>query len=146
LTGADHSFFAAHRVPVASVKSIVLLDGAGYDLPALMQTSWGISRKLYQRVFGNNPSELKATSPVYHFRKKKIGPPYLIIPITSRNASISQSKSLAHTIQATGGTASIFIAQNRTHKSLNQKIGKPGDHPTKVILAFLASQRVYNTR
>jgi len=123
LTGADHSFFAAHRVPVASVKSIVLLDGAGYDLP-----------------------ELKAASPVYHFRKKKLNPPYLIIPIASRNASISQSKRLAHTIQATGGTASIFIAQNRTHKSLNQKIGKPGDHPTKVILAFLASQRVYNTR
>ncbi|HCI91318.1 MAG TPA: alpha/beta hydrolase, partial [Verrucomicrobiales bacterium] len=39
-----------------------------------------------------------------------------------------------------GNHAEVFVARNRTHMSLNQKIGAPGDGPTTAILKFLKKQ------
>lgn len=140
LTGADSSYLKKAGVPYNHVKAVILLDGAGYDLPNVMKTSRGRHLKLYQEVFGDNPSQLKSASPIHHFGKKRPSPAYLIIPIASRDITITQSNNLAKAIQKSGNHAKVFVAKNRTHGSLNQKIGTPEDPPTQVILQFLKQQ------
>lgn len=137
ITGANPSYLQSAGVPVNHIQAVVLLDGAGYDLPAVMKTSQGQHLQLYQEVFGKDPKKLKAASPIYHFKKGQPSPDYLIIPISSREITITQSKKLASAIKTSGNHAEIFIAKNRSHMSLNQKIGNPGDAPTKMIFSFL---------
>jgi len=137
LTGADPTYLKSVAVPSASIKAVVLLDGAGYDLPAVMKTSQGQHLKLYQEVFGKDLETLKAASPIYYFKKGRACPHYLIIPVSSRAITISQSNNLAAAIKKSGGHAEVYVAKNRTHMTLNQKIGNPDDAPTEKILSFL---------
>lgn len=137
LAGADPSHMKRAGVPYSHIKCVVLLDGAGYDLPSVMKTSRGRHLKLYQDVFGNDPAQLKAASPTHHFGKKRPAPDYLIIPVDSRKITQRQSRDLAAAIRKSGNRAEVHIAKNRTHMTLNQRIGHPGDEPTKQILDFL---------
>lgn len=137
LTGADATYLKSVGLPSSSVKAVVLLDGAGYDLSAVRKTSQGQHLKLYQEVFGKDPKKLKAASPIYYFKKGVACPDYLIIPISSRAITASQSTNLATAIKKSGGHAEVYVAKNRTHMTLNEKIGTPGDAPTKKILSFL---------
>ncbi len=140
LTAADPSYLKKAGVPYNHIKAAVLLDGAGYDLPAVMNTSAGKHLKLYQEVFGNDPAQLKAASPNHQFSKKRPAPDYLIIPVSNREITQLQSNNLAKTIKNSGNHAEVHVARNRTHMTLNQKIGHPGDTPTKVILKFLKAR------
>ena len=140
LTGADPSYLKKAGVFPSSIKAVVLLDGAGYDIPLAMTTSHGQHLKLYQTVFGNDPATLKAASPVSHFKKGRTYPAYLAIPIAMRPKSVTQSRNLVAKIKTSGSIAEVFIAKNRTHSSLNRKIGEPMDAPTQAILMFLKKQ------
>ncbi len=140
LTAADPSYFNNTQVPYHHIKAAVLLDGAGYDLTSVMKTSKGLELKFYQDVFGNDPKLLKAASPTHQFAKKRPSPDYLIIPISNRKITLQQSKALATAIKSSGNHAEVFVARNRTHMSLSQKIGAPGDGPTTAILKFLKKQ------
>ena len=137
LTGANPSYLKTAGVPYSHIRAAVLLDGAGYDLPSIMQSSHGQHLNLFQEIFGNDPKQLKAASPTHQFDEKRPAPDYLIIPISSRAITIQQSNNLAKAIKKSGNHAEVYVARNRTHMTLNQKIGNPSDTPTKVILDFL---------
>ncbi|MFK7909917.1 MAG: alpha/beta hydrolase [Akkermansiaceae bacterium] len=137
LAGADPSHLKKAGVPYYHIKCVVLLDGAGYDLPSVMKTAKGKYLELYKEVFGNEPAQLKAASPTHQFGKKRPAPAYLIIPISRREITQQQSNDLAKAIKQSGNHAEVFVARNRTHMTLNKRIGSPGDTPTKAIFDFL---------
>jgi len=138
LTGADHSYLRAQKISMAKVRAVILLDGAGYDLPSVMQASHGLHLRVYKDVFGNNPKELKAASPISHFSKGQLSPAYFIVPVEDRALSVEQSEKLAAKINSSGNRASVYLAKDRNHTTLNKKLGELGDAPTQAILNFLS--------
>ena len=63
LVGTDPRYLAAHRLPVTAIDGIVLLDGAGYDVPAQMERGGPFLRRLYASAFGDDAAFQAPVSP-----------------------------------------------------------------------------------
>ena len=63
LVGTDPRYLAAHRLPVSILDGVVLLDGAGYDVPAQMARGGPLLRRMYARAFGDDPAFQARVSP-----------------------------------------------------------------------------------
>ena len=47
LVGTDPRYLGAHRLPISILDGVVLLDGAGYDVPRQMQRGGPLLRRMY---------------------------------------------------------------------------------------------------
>jgi hypothetical protein len=56
---------------------------------------------------------------------------------TDREASEAISKEFVEALQKAKISAAAVLAQEKSHRTLNQDIGGPGDGPSKLILEFL---------
>ena len=80
----------------------------------------------------------KAASPVYNVASGKDIPPFLIIYVSYRADTKSQSEELAKALNKAGVTADVKPAVNKSHETLNKELGLPGDAPTQQVYAFLS--------
>jgi acetyl esterase/lipase len=139
LVATDERRLKDEELSLDAVSGVVLLDGAGYDIPRHVQTAGPIARGLYERVFGEDPKVQADASPIHHVAGDKKIPPFLIIHVAGRRDSKVQSHSLADAIIKAGGSAKVVAAEGKTHGSLNQDLGRPGDDPTQQVFDFLKS-------
>jgi arylformamidase len=121
----------------AGIKGVVLLDGAGYDIPQqypyLRDDS--VMQKMYRDAFTDDPSKQRDASPVHRVTTKP--PPFLILHITRRLDSPRQSRLLADALRKEGGTAEVVPIPGKSHGTINADCGKPGDPVTLAITEFL---------
>lgn len=130
----DSSYLTEAKTNPSIIKSVVLLDGAAYDIPKLISKSSEIGQKIYTNIFSSEASTQVAASPINHI---KTTPPTLLIPVEGRLISVDQSNNMAKKLKENGGTSSIFPAKDRTHMSLNKLFGSPNDPATAQTLTFL---------
>ena len=138
LVATDPSFLAAARVPLSSIKGVVLLDGAGYDVAAQMARPGNPVAAMYDAAFGKDPARQRALSPTVHAAAPNAAN-WLILPIQRRDDSIAQSKALAAGLTKAGNRASVIPVPGESHGSLNKGLGEDGDFATASIDAFLAA-------
>ena len=121
----------------AGIKGVVLLDGAGYDIPQQYASlrEGSVMQKMYRDAFTSDPAEQRDASPVHRVTRKP--PPFLILHITRRLDSPRQSKLLADALRAKGGTAEVVPIPGKSHGTINADCGKPGDPVTLAITKFL---------
>ncbi len=132
-----------------SIRGVVLLDGAGYDIPMTMRGAGSVTRSLYTNAFGSDPAGWADASPAEHLRRRTPPdgtgasdttpppPPPLLILHIDRAAAATQARGLADAARAAGGTADIHRFPGETHASINRRLGEPGHDPTMVAGAFL---------
>jgi arylformamidase len=123
LVATDERYLAAHGHTLSELSGVVLLDGAGYDIPLVLDT-W------------------TDASPVTHVAPEKGIPPFLILH-TERAAAVAESNELAALLQAAGVPAWTYLAEGKTHASINDDIGDIGDDMTEQIKLFLENQDPY---
>lgn len=138
LVALDDRYLRAAGVEPARIRAISLLDGAGYDIPLQMRI--GENASLYRRVFGDDPADWTALSPITYVQDSPEHPDAIIHHMEGRRSSKVQSDGLRDAILRVGSEAEVYIGIGKTHKSLNRDFGVPGDVPSEQVLAFLASR------
>ena len=140
LVGTDPRYLAAVGVPIGSVKGIVLLDGAGYDVAQQMARPGNLVSGMYEAAFGKDPARQRALSPTLHAAAPNVAS-WLILPIQRRADSTAQSRALAAALAKAGARARVVPVPGESHGSLNRGLGEEGDFATGEVDRFIAGLR-----
>jgi len=140
LAGTDPQYLKAAGVPMGAVKGVVLLDGAGYDVPTQASAEMNIVKPMYEAAFSTDPRRQAALSPTRHAAAPNVAR-WLILPIERRQDSQAQSKGLADALGRAGASATVVAVPNESHGSLNNGLGEAGDFATEQVDRFLAAPR-----
>ena len=140
LVGTDPRYLAAAGVPIAAVKGVILLDGAGYDIAGQMARPGNPVGAMYDAAFGKDPARQKALSPTLHAAAPNVAN-WLILPIERRADSQAQSKALAAGLSRAGASTLVVAVPGESHGSLNMGLGEAGDFATGEVDRFLAALR-----
>lgn len=121
---------------ISAIAGVILLDGAGYDVPANMAVGNAQSRRIYSNAFSSDPARQRALSPITH-----VGAPdaseWLILHVAERQKSRDQSEALADGLREAGAAAQVAAIENTDHGRLNRELGKDGDTATVIVDSFL---------
>ena len=140
LLGTDPAYLRAAGVPLAAVRGVIALDGAGYDVPTQIDEPRNQVRAIYAKAFGRDPVRQAKLSPTLQAAAPNVAR-WLILPVASRDDSTEQSESLAAALRRAGVSAEVRPQPGKTHMTLNRDLGAPGDESTAVVDRFLASLR-----
>jgi acetyl esterase/lipase len=140
LVGTDPQYLKAAGVPVSAVKGVVLLDGAGYDVPTQASAEMNVVKPMYGAAFSKDPKRQAALSPTRHAAAPNVAR-WLILPIERRQDSRAQSKGLADALNRAGASAKVVAVPDESHGSLNKGLGEAGDFATGQVEGFLAGAR-----
>ena len=138
LVGTDERLLGECGLGLQAVRGVVLLDGAGYDVPKqIAEARLERVQDLYKRAFGDAEMAQREASPVTHVVKGKEYPPFLIFHVGQRRDSRQQSELLAGKLRDAGGQATTVHEPGKNHMTLNRELGLPEDEPTGEIFEFV---------
>lgn len=138
LVATDERYLEAEGLKLDALKGVILLDGAGYDIPRQIELApLPRMKELYTTVFSENAARQKDASPITHVANGKNIPPFLILHVARRRDSKEQSESLGKKLREAGTEAKVVPAENKTHATINRELGEDGDAPTKEVFEFL---------
>jgi acetyl esterase/lipase len=137
LAAVDHARLRTAGADPAGIRGVVLLDGAGYDIPHQYAglRPGSVMQRMYRDAFSEDPARQRDASPA--LRVEAQAPPFLILHITGRRDSPRQAKRLADALRKKGGIAEIVPVPGKNHGSINADCGKRGDPVTEAIEHFL---------
>ena len=137
LVSVDPKYLRAEGLDLDVIKGTVPLDSAAYNL-----VKTGESGKLpnfYRPAFGKKEETWREASPTLQVMDGRHVPPMLLLYV-KRAVSPTRAKELAETLRANGYMAQAVMAKNRSHKSLNDKLGTKGDKYGPMIVEFFRGQ------
>lgn len=137
LVSTDEKYLKENGLNLELLKGVILLDGAGYDIPKVKKLNESLYNRLYKPAFGDDPVILKEASPLYHVEKGKDIPPFFIIYAGSRELSRMESTWLADKLKNAGVYVDVYHASDKNHGTLNRELGEDKDESTEKILEFL---------
>ncbi|MXO89583.1 alpha/beta hydrolase [Pontixanthobacter aquaemixtae] len=120
-----------------AISAVVLLDGAGYDVPARMSGKIHLVSKLYKDAFGTDPARQAALSPITHTGGDD-APNWIILHVANRADSAKQSNALGEKLREAGADVEVVAVSNTSHSKLNRNLGADGDIATGKVDSFLA--------
>jgi arylformamidase len=138
LVGTDPRYLRSAGVPIAAVRGIVPLDGAGYDVVKQMADKGNRVSGMYAAAFSTDPARQAALSPIRHAAAPNVAN-WLIVNDADRPDSQAQSDALAAALRAAGNRAERLPISNTSHMLVNRNLGKPGDAQTAQVDGFIAA-------
>jgi len=137
LISTDETYLKAEGCDLSAIRGAIVLDGGGYDIPAMVNSGELFAKGRYEKAFGKSKETWLNASPITHVAKNKKIPPFLLVHAGEREASQEQADDLAAALTKAGVTARQFDAPDKNHITLNSDIGEKKDATTKEILAFM---------
>lgn len=122
----------------SAIVGVILLDGAGYDVPANMAARVRPVPSIYDRAFGSDPARQAALSPITHTAAPN-APDWLVLYVAQRAQSREQSTGLANALGKVGSRAEAIAINGTDHGRLNRNLGAPNDLATSHVDRFLAN-------
>lgn len=135
LVATDPRYLQGAGVPMAAIAGVILLDGAGYDVPRQMADAPGLDR-FYRPAFGDDPARQRALSPINHVGGEDAAR-WLILHVAERDQSAEQSRLLGNALRAAGASVEVRGIARASHMSINRDAGRPGTIEGEAIAAFL---------
>lgn len=137
LVCTDDRYLKAEGVSLSIIKGCVPIDTAAYDVPQkILSLSAARPGLAAESPFGDAASQ-KDVSPALHIAKGKSIPPFLILHVSDRPDSRSQSKMFASALGGVGISAEVVPAEGKTHATINSELGLPRDKATQAVWRFL---------
>ena len=134
LVATDEQYLAIYDMKPSDLSGVILLDAAGLDIPGSMVPSLV---PMYTKAFGNDPQTWAEASPVNHVAPDKGIPPFLVCYTFQVVPFTQSSQEFAGKLTAAGVPVREYGAQDKTHASINDDVGKSGDPVTDQIIQFL---------
>lgn len=130
--GTDQSLLAAARVPRSSVRCVVSLDIAGFDVAQAVR----VNGDLYENAFGSDPARWRTLSPLFQITDGEALPDFLAITQRTRWLE-STNRTFRDALVAAGGSATLRSVP-LDHNGINAAVGTTGDKlVTPPLMAFL---------
>lgn len=137
LVCTDETLLKTEGLSLAHVRGCIPVDTAAYDVPRKAEDQRPLRAQLYA-AFGEDEEAQRKVSPIHHVAKGKSIPPFLILHVASRPDSTTQSQAFARALRDAGVEARLVPAVGKTHGTINQDLGRPGDKPTAAVFEFLS--------
>jgi arylformamidase len=147
IVACEESLLGAHDMSPADLDAVVLLDGAGYNIPTQLQSDLMTprARQMFETAFGAEPVPVEGSdetswilaSPTLQAKPGDKLPPLLAVYAGDRLRSRLESKQLAKAWANTGSTGETHHAPNKDHGSVNKELGTENDKDTVAVEAFL---------
>lgn len=138
LIGTDPQYLHRVGLDVTRLAGVVLLDGAGYDVPRQMADGPGLTRRMYADAFGSDPARQRALSPLFHVEAPN-APSFLILHV-QRPDGIRQSRELAAALERAGTRVRIEGVPGeglRGHRDINVHLGDATQPATAILDQWL---------
>jgi arylformamidase len=139
LVGTDDSYLAAAGLSESSLRGVIAIDGAAYDVPTQVAAG-GIMHDRYLEAFSTDPVRQQALSPTAHAAAPNA--PAFLLPHVQRPDGIAQADELAAALQAAGTSAEEVSFPGTGlagHADINRRLGDPSYAETPVVDAWLAT-------
>ncbi len=133
LVATDSRYLKATGQNLSLIKGVILLDGAGYDIPRLMREH--DQPNFYITAFGNDERAWREASPITYIAPGKGIPPFLVF-YTPRPRAQMLSENLRDALTRAGVPVRTRMI-NKSHAQINRDVGQPGDEVTVTILDFV---------
>jgi acetyl esterase/lipase len=138
LVGTDPHYLAAAGLSLASVRGVVALDGAAYDVPRQIAGAGPLMQRTYGDAFGSDPVRQRALSPALQATAPN-APAFLLIHI-ERPDSKAQAEELGAALVRAGTPAQVEGVGGtglRGHMDLNTSLGSADAPATAIVDAWL---------
>ncbi|MBN1881481.1 MAG: alpha/beta hydrolase [Deltaproteobacteria bacterium] len=119
------------------ISGVILLDGAGYDIPLLLSGAGRLYEKHFLPPFTDEPQVWRDASPMLHVEDDESPPPFLIIYVRDREESCVQAELLADRLTNVGGDVTLYHALEKNHITVNRALGDEGDEVTAAVHDFI---------
>ena len=138
LVGTDLSYLKQAEVDTKSLRGIIPLDGAAYDVPRQIAEGGNFMHDTYLEAFGSDPERQKKLSPTAQATAPN-APAFLILHV-QREDGTAQSIALGEALRKAETPAEVkgFPGQGlKGHMEINRDLGKPDYPATPVVDAWL---------
>ena len=148
LVSTDEQRLKEFNKGLSIIKGVILLDGAGYDIPQQIKRLSLVKRRMavgevlaemYEDAFTANEAVQKEASPFYHIEKGKNIPPFLIFTAGGRADSVDQSRKMVQALDNARIRAETVDDPAKNHGTINRNFGLADEMITKKSKAFLDS-------
>jgi len=141
LVATDGRLLARHGLDPATLGGVVLLDGAGYDVPRQMAAArMPRLQRMYRDAFGDDPQAQREASPIAHVAAGKRYPRFLIFHVGQRRDSRDQAEAFASRLRDVGGEATTVHEPDKNHMTIKNDLGVAADGPTDKVLEFFGTR------
>ena len=139
LVAVDQRYMEAEKLSPQCLKGVILLDGAGYDIPRQMDKlpRFGMLSRWYRNAFSDTLALQQDASPVLRVVSGKKVPPFLMFYVASRADAREQNDLLSGELLCHGYQAVVVPVKDKSHRTINQELGQPDDPVTQRILQFI---------
>ena len=138
LVGTDLSYLKQAEVDAKSLRGIIPLDGAAYDVPRQIAEGGSFMHETYEQAFGTDPERQKKLSPTAQAAAPN-APAFLILHV-QRADGTAQSIALGEALRKADTLAEVKGFEGRGlkgHMEINRDLGKPDYPATPVVDAWL---------
>ncbi len=142
LVATDERRLKKHGKDLSVIKGVILLDGAGYDIPEQMKN--GIFKipilgNMYEDAFTTDEKNQRDASPLFFVSSGKTIPPFLIFTAGKRIASLNQSAKLSAALTKSGIKSELVNDPEKNHMTINNDFGLDAELVTNKARVFLES-------
>ena len=135
--GVDGQLRARAGIHDPGLRAVIALDGAGYDIPAIMASGNRQLRRIYSDAFGDDPAGWVAASPTHQIKPADHHPSFLLFSVAHREAATVAAAELARRLMEVGAQAQAVPIPNTTHAEINRSFGLADATTTALATAFL---------
>ena len=140
LVGTDMKYLKKAGLGPQSLRGVIPLDGACYDVPRQIAEGGDFMQDTYIQAFGSVKERQLALSPTHHAAAPN-APAFLILHV-QRVDGTSQSRALGEALKKAGTTAEVRGFDGiglKGHAEINRRLGDPAYPATPVVDAWLKS-------
>jgi acetyl esterase/lipase len=142
LLGTDERFLKAQGLSLSTIKAVVSIDTAAFDLSRFASQCSNKLPAPYGDAFGQDPAIWKEASPVTYIVPGKGIPPIAVIYSgdVGIGSSVPRQQIATEFTQKLAAAAIPFVligAPEKNHNQVNEDFGAPGDPMAQQVLAFI---------
>jgi acetyl esterase/lipase len=138
LVGTDMQYLKKAELSPKSLRGVIPLDGACYDVPRQIAEGGDFMQDTYIDAFGSEKERQLALSPTHHAAAPN-APAFLILHV-QRVDGAAQSKALGEALTKAGTAAEVRGFEGtglRGHAEINRRLGDPTYPATPVVDEWL---------
>jgi arylformamidase len=137
LVSTDETYLRKSGGELSLIQGVVLLDGAGYDIPVLMTDAKSKVKEWYAQAFGKSKKEWEQASPVSYIKPNKKIPAFMIAYAGDYETSEMEAKILSRSLTDAQVENHVFHYQKKNHLTISKELGAEKDKTTEDVLRFL---------